>query len=234
MDDTGRFDVNVALKHYLNDPASVQTPEADAALLECEADPDALSSALVNAVLNPIVDSVAESPEAVTRPATYDSLQFLLKCAPVSSVSVAVPVTASLSLSRPAHHQHSLTESRSELSCLSRSIAVSPDARPRQDPRPHRVWALGRSRPGACRPRRRRAGRRAAPQGPARGIRLPPAVGRCRCRDQGPGAVRRSASRQEPALARRARPRRRARMALAGTPPASCRRRSTSCAKCSS
>jgi condensin complex subunit 1 len=32
--------------------------------------------------LNPVVDSVAENPEAVTRRSNFDTLQFLLKCAP--------------------------------------------------------------------------------------------------------------------------------------------------------
>ncbi|KAH8167606.1 hypothetical protein CIB48_g645 [Xylaria polymorpha] len=50
------FDINDALKHYMSDPASIATPEADGALLDCESDPDAY----------------------------FDSLQFLLKCAPTS------------------------------------------------------------------------------------------------------------------------------------------------------
>jgi condensin complex subunit 1 len=36
-------------------------------------------------VLNPIVDAVAENPDAITRSNIFDSLQFLLKCAPISS-----------------------------------------------------------------------------------------------------------------------------------------------------
>ena len=84
--DSVSFDINDALKHYMSDPASIPTPEADGALADCENDPDALAdNALINAVLNPIVDAVAENPDAITRSHIFDSLQFLLKCAPISS-----------------------------------------------------------------------------------------------------------------------------------------------------
>ncbi|KAH9890781.1 condensin component [Xylariomycetidae sp. FL2044] len=74
------FDINDALKHYMSDPATISTPEADGALVDCESDPDALSNiAVINPVLNPIVDAVAENPDAITRSAYFDSLQFLLK-----------------------------------------------------------------------------------------------------------------------------------------------------------
>ena len=82
MGDQADFDVNDALKYYLSDPASVPTPEADGALLDCENDPESLTNSLVNGVLDPIVDSIAASPDALTRSSTFDSLQFLLKCAP--------------------------------------------------------------------------------------------------------------------------------------------------------
>ena len=78
------FDINDALKHYMSDPATVATPEADSSLLDCENDPEALTNSLINTVLNPIVDSVADNPDSITRSSTFDSLQFLLKCAPVS------------------------------------------------------------------------------------------------------------------------------------------------------
>ncbi|TLS23342.1 uncharacterized protein PpBr36_06625 [Pyricularia pennisetigena] len=78
MDNTINFDINDALK-YLNDPASIPTPEADSALFDCENDPDSLTNAVINPVLNPIVDAIAENPEAITRSAHFDSLQFLLK-----------------------------------------------------------------------------------------------------------------------------------------------------------
>ncbi|PGH12557.1 hypothetical protein AJ79_04178 [Helicocarpus griseus UAMH5409] len=81
------FDINESLKYYLSDPASVPTPEADPELLDCENDPEALTSSLINGVLNPIVDAVAENPEGLARSSFFDSLQFLLKCAPTSPVS---------------------------------------------------------------------------------------------------------------------------------------------------
>ncbi|KAB8293308.1 hypothetical protein EYC80_007636 [Monilinia laxa] len=77
--DTIDFDINDALKHYMSDPATVATPEADSNLVDCENDPESLTNALVNGVLNPIVDSVAENPDAIKRSSSFDSLQFLLK-----------------------------------------------------------------------------------------------------------------------------------------------------------
>ncbi|KAF2765279.1 chromosome condensation complex Condensin, subunit D2 [Teratosphaeria nubilosa] len=73
------FDINAALKAYLDDPQSILTPEADAALTDCENDPDAFSPGLINSVLNPIADAIGENPEAVAQPQILDSLQFLLK-----------------------------------------------------------------------------------------------------------------------------------------------------------
>ncbi|TKW54086.1 Condensin complex subunit 1 [Colletotrichum tanaceti] len=77
--DSVTFDINDALKHYMSDPASIPTPEADGSLFDYENDPEGLTAAVVNPVLNPIVDAVAENPEAITRSAHLDSLQFLLK-----------------------------------------------------------------------------------------------------------------------------------------------------------
>ncbi|KAK1687528.1 armadillo-type protein [Colletotrichum godetiae] len=73
------FDINDALKHYMSDPASIPTPEADGSLFDYENDPEGLTAAVINPVLNPIIDAVAENPEAITRSAHLDSLQFLLK-----------------------------------------------------------------------------------------------------------------------------------------------------------
>ena len=87
MENFVEFDINNALKHYLSDPATISTPEADEALLECENDPGSLSNGLINQVLNPIVDSIIENPEALLRSYIFDSLQFLLKCAPTFLVS---------------------------------------------------------------------------------------------------------------------------------------------------
>jgi condensin complex subunit 1 len=82
--DTIDFDLNDALKHYMSDPASISTPEADGALFDCENDPEALTLPVVNSVLNPIVDAVADNPDAIMRASHMDSLQFLLKLAPIS------------------------------------------------------------------------------------------------------------------------------------------------------
>ena len=87
MDNRVDFDINEALKNYLSDPASIATPEADGSLVECESDPESLTSSLINGVLNPIVDSLAENPDALMRSSAFDSLQFLLKCAPNSPLS---------------------------------------------------------------------------------------------------------------------------------------------------
>jgi len=88
--DTISFDINDALKHYMSDPASIPTPEADGALLDCENDPESLTdNSVVNGVLNPIVDAVAENPDAVMRSQIFDSIQFLLKCAPISSAPLS-------------------------------------------------------------------------------------------------------------------------------------------------
>lgn len=73
------FDLNEALKYYLSDPASVPTPEADSQLLDCELDPDSLNLPLIDEILNPIVDSVAEDPSNLARNSFFDSLQLLLK-----------------------------------------------------------------------------------------------------------------------------------------------------------
>ena len=81
------FDINDALKYYFSDPAKIATPDADEALKDCENDPESLTYGLVNGVLNPIVDSIANNPETLTLSSIFDSLQFLLKCAPISIAS---------------------------------------------------------------------------------------------------------------------------------------------------
>lgn len=110
MDDRVNFDINDVLKHYLSDPTTIATPEADGALIDCENDPESLSSNLINDVLNPIVDSIVENPEALTRSSIFDSLQFLLKCAPTFLES----------------HRNFQNEPDSELFKLSRSASLLP------------------------------------------------------------------------------------------------------------
>ncbi|KAF5120354.1 Condensin complex subunit 1 [Metarhizium anisopliae] len=73
------FDINDALKHYMSDPTTIPTPEADSALFDCENDPESLTNPVINPVLNPIVDAVAHDPDAILRASNMDSLQFLLK-----------------------------------------------------------------------------------------------------------------------------------------------------------
>jgi condensin complex subunit 1 len=110
--DTINFDINDALKHYMSDPATISTPEADSNLVDCESDPESLTNSLINTVLNPIVDSVAENPDAITRSSCFDSLQFLLKCAPTSLI--------------PPSSLHHSKDTTSELFHLSRSSSILP------------------------------------------------------------------------------------------------------------
>lgn len=84
MGDSDDFDINAALKAYLDDPQSIPTPEADTALLDCENDPDAFTPGLINSVFNPIAEAIGENPEAILQTQVLDSLQFLLKCAPTA------------------------------------------------------------------------------------------------------------------------------------------------------
>jgi condensin complex subunit 1 len=79
MDSSIDFDINDALKRYLNDPSQIECPEADSRLIECDDDSEALNNALINNVLNPIIDAVAESPEALSRTTFFDSTQYLLR-----------------------------------------------------------------------------------------------------------------------------------------------------------
>lgn len=95
--DNINFDINEALKLYMSDPSTIPTPEADGSLFDCENDPEALTNGVINPVLNPIIDAVAENPDAITRSAHFDSLQFLLKCAPISLASPIVSFSPSAS-----------------------------------------------------------------------------------------------------------------------------------------
>jgi condensin complex subunit 1 len=110
MDDQVDFDINESLKLYFNDPKSIPTPEADPELLECEADPESLTLPLINSALNPIVDSIAGNADGITRSASFDTLQFLLKCAPSSL----------------QHQQSTAVEPEAELYFLSRTSSLLP------------------------------------------------------------------------------------------------------------
>lgn len=123
--DSIHFDANDALKHYMSDPASVATPEADSALVDCENDPETLTNAVINPVLNSIVDAVAENPDFITRSAYFDSLQFLLKCAPTSSDPLPTDNPPGISFSRRTSSSR-VQEPISELFVLSRSVQYLP------------------------------------------------------------------------------------------------------------
>ncbi|KAF2670999.1 hypothetical protein BT63DRAFT_477558 [Microthyrium microscopicum] len=116
MDDRIEFDVNDALKHYLSDPLSVSTPEAPSELVDCENDPEAFTPALINSTLNPVVESVAENPEAITRRINFDTIQFLLKCSsiiPASTLSKVLDLLVS-SLSAAADVAHADIEAEEQ------------------------------------------------------------------------------------------------------------------------
>ena len=87
MDDQLEFDINESLKLYLSDASTIPTPEAASELLDCENDPDSLTPALADSVLEPVIDVVTENPEGLSRSSTFDTLQFLLKCAPTPTRS---------------------------------------------------------------------------------------------------------------------------------------------------
>lgn len=128
---TVNFDINNALKHYMSDPAAIATTEADDALLDCESDPESLTSDIINSVLDPIVDSVAANADAITRSNIFDSLQFLLKCAPVHlhqpMHSHSRPLSSSPATSPTQHGALSLTtEPVSKLFHLCRFTAFLP------------------------------------------------------------------------------------------------------------
>lgn len=112
MDNRIDFDINEYLKQYLSDPASIATPEADSGLVDCEHDPEALTTSLVDSVLNCVIDSVAENPEAILRSSNFDSLQLILKCAPVT----------------PFSQQSYVSNPNCELFVLSRSSSQVPSA----------------------------------------------------------------------------------------------------------
>lgn len=72
------FDINQSLKLYLNDPASLPTP--DAAQEITDTDGDSPDQATLTDTLEPIRDSIRESPDALMRSSSWDTLQCILKC----------------------------------------------------------------------------------------------------------------------------------------------------------
>ncbi|KAL9088401.1 MAG: hypothetical protein Q9159_003101 [Coniocarpon cinnabarinum] len=80
------FDVNNSLKEYLADPQSIETPEADSSLVDCEQDSESFSNATVNGALDPVVEAIAENSDALLNSSNFDTLQFLLKYFPTNPV----------------------------------------------------------------------------------------------------------------------------------------------------
>lgn len=89
-DDRVEFDLKQALKYYLDGPTTVPCPDADPELLEAAGEPESLSNAQINHVLEGIIDSVAANPDAIAKSGNLDSLQCLLKYGSPSSTSHAV------------------------------------------------------------------------------------------------------------------------------------------------
>ncbi|EXJ89807.1 condensin complex subunit 1 [Capronia epimyces CBS 606.96] len=87
MEDQVEFDINEALKLYLSDSATIPTPDASPELQDCENDPESLTDSLVSHVLDPVADLISESPEGLMKSSAFDTIQFLLKCAPSHPLS---------------------------------------------------------------------------------------------------------------------------------------------------
>ena len=71
------FDLNASLRVYLNDPQTIPCNEADFG--DDDDENEELSAAQINRVLDPIVDSVAVNPGAITKATAHDNVQYLLK-----------------------------------------------------------------------------------------------------------------------------------------------------------
>lgn len=81
MDDGEKiqFDLNESLKYYLNDPNSVPCDSADPELADCDGDTESLTKDKINRILDPIIDAIAENPEAISKAYAFDSIQCMLK-----------------------------------------------------------------------------------------------------------------------------------------------------------
>lgn len=93
MGERAEFDLSESLKLFLSDPTTILTPEAPSDLTDCENDPSSLTTAVINGALYPVVDAITDNPEAVASSQNFDTLQFLLKCAPTSPPDVLVEVS---------------------------------------------------------------------------------------------------------------------------------------------
>ncbi|KAI5855220.1 condensin [Tricharina praecox] len=88
-EDRVSFDLNASLRFYHDNPASVPCTEADNGLIEAEENPDSLTNAMINQILDPIIDRVAENPDAISRLSVLDTVQCLLKYFAVIPVQAA-------------------------------------------------------------------------------------------------------------------------------------------------
>ena len=52
------FDINEALKLYLNDPTTIPTPEASADVADIDNDPESITPAALSSILNPISSAI--------------------------------------------------------------------------------------------------------------------------------------------------------------------------------
>lgn len=95
-DDRVEFDLKQSLKYYLDGPTTVPCPDADSDLLEAEGEPESLSNAQINRILEGIIDSVAANPDAIAKSGNLDSLQCLLKYASPSPTSRALQLRTRL------------------------------------------------------------------------------------------------------------------------------------------
>jgi len=78
-DERTSFDLSASLRYYHEGPASVPCPDADNGLLEAEDNPESLTNAQINQIMDPIIDLIAANPEEITRCSVLDTMQCLLK-----------------------------------------------------------------------------------------------------------------------------------------------------------
>ena len=87
-DERVTFDLNASLRLYHDRPGpdkpnAILCADADPELLEAEENPGLLTNTQITQILDPIVDSLADSPDAILRCSVLDNLQFLLKSLPL-------------------------------------------------------------------------------------------------------------------------------------------------------
>lgn len=73
------FNLNDYLKLYLDNSNTVPCETAHPTLLECDGDAESLSIPEIDAILDPIIDAIANSPEAITQTAIFETMICFLK-----------------------------------------------------------------------------------------------------------------------------------------------------------